>query len=96
MRANCKLRNLHLKVASIYVKVCKDEAEARISPIWDAIGRHEYLAIGAVDEVLNELKQLAEDILCAVKALEDMVREVRSGTDLLPALKGEAFSCKNR
>ena len=81
MRADCKLRNLQLKVASIYVKVCKDEAEARISPIWDAIGRHEYLAIGAVDEVLRELKQLAEDILNATKAFEDMVREVRSGNE---------------
>ena len=81
MRVDCKLRNLQLKVASIYVKVCKAEAEARISPIWDAIGRHEYLAIGAVDEVLNELKQLAEDILNATKALEDMVREVRSGNE---------------
>ena len=75
------MRNLHLKVASIYVKVCKDEAEARISPIWGTIGRHEYLAIGAVDEVLNELKQLAEDILNATKALEDMAREVRSGSE---------------
>jgi hypothetical protein len=71
----CKVRSLQLKVASIYIRVCGDEAEVGISPLWDNIGRHEYTAVGTAEEVLNELKQLAEDVLKAVKELEDMSRE---------------------
>jgi hypothetical protein len=50
--------------------VCGDEAEVRVSPAWDSVGRHEYVAVGSVGEVVKELRQLAEDILRAVEALE--------------------------
>jgi hypothetical protein len=72
MATECKVRNLQLQVANIYIRVCGDEAEISISPIWDVIFRHEYVAIGKVDEVLNELKQLAEEILKAVEELQKM------------------------
>jgi len=81
MGVDCKLRDLQLKVARIYVEVCKDEAEARISPIWDVIGRYEYVAVGTVDEVIKKLKQLTEDILKAVKALEDIAEEVKGSSE---------------
>jgi hypothetical protein len=54
-----------------------DEAEVGISPAWDIIGRYEYVVVGTVDEVIKELKQLAEDILKAAKELEDIAKEVR-------------------
>jgi hypothetical protein len=59
--------------------VCVNSVEVDISPSWDSIDRHKYVAVGVVDEVIKELKQLAEDILKSIKALEDMVREVMSG-----------------
>jgi len=68
----CKVRRLQLQAANIYIRVCGDEAEVGISPAWDTIGRHEYIAAGTAEEVAEELKQLAEDILKAVKELEDM------------------------
>jgi hypothetical protein len=72
METECKVRNLQLQVANIYIRVCGDEAEVSISPIWDVIFRHGYVAIGKVDEVLNELKQLAEEVLKAVEELQKM------------------------
>ena len=69
---------MQLQVASIYIRVCGDRAEVGISPLWDNIGRHEYVAIGAVDEVIEELRKLAEDIQRASKAIEDMYTGARN------------------
>jgi hypothetical protein len=66
-------------VASIYIRVCGDEAEVRVSPVWDSVGRHEYVAVGSVGEVVGELRQLAEDILRAVEALENVAGEASGG-----------------
>jgi len=70
----CKVRNLQLQAANIYIRVCGDEAEVGISPAWDNIGRHEYTAFGTVEEVVKSLRRLAEDILEAVKELESVAR----------------------
>jgi phage-related minor tail protein len=51
-------------------------AVVRISPVWDAAGRHEYLIVGTVGDALNELRKLAEDVSKVVKALEELVEEV--------------------
>jgi hypothetical protein len=74
MVGECRVRSLQLQAANIYIRVCGGEAEVGISPLWDTIGRHEYIATGTAEEVAKELKQLAEDILKAVKELEDMAR----------------------
>lgn len=76
MEPNCIARTLQLKAANIHIRMCGDEVEVGISPIWDNIERHEYVAIGKVDEVINELKQLSQDILEAVKVLEEIVMSV--------------------
>jgi hypothetical protein len=78
MNSECRAKVLQLQAAQVYIRVCGDEAEVGISPSWDSIGRHEYIAAGAVDEVIKELKQLAEDVLKAAKALEDIIKEVRN------------------
>jgi hypothetical protein len=69
---------MHLRAASIYIRVCGDRAEVGISPLWDNIGRHEYVAIGSVDEVLEELRKLAEDIQRVSKAVMDMYTGARN------------------
>jgi hypothetical protein len=74
METECKVKLMRLQVANVCIRVCGDEVEVGISPPWDTIGRHEYVVVGTVDEVIKELKQLAEDILKAVKAFEYMVR----------------------
>jgi hypothetical protein len=51
-------------------------ATVRISPKWDIVDRYEYLIVGTIWEVLDELKKLAEDVLKVVKALEGLVEEV--------------------
>jgi len=79
VEAGCEFRSVWLRVASVYIRVCGDEAEVRVSPAWDSIGRHEYVAVGTVSEVLSELLQLAEDILKAVEVLESMAGKARSG-----------------
>jgi hypothetical protein len=73
MKGGCELRSLQLQVANIYIRVCGDEAEVGISPTWDTTGRHEYVVVGTIDDVINELKQLVEDILKAIKTIEYMV-----------------------
>ena len=78
---DCESRRLQLQVSNIYIRVCGDEAEVGISPIWDTIGRHEYIVVGKVDDVVNELRRLAEDILKVIKALEYMVWGVRGGNE---------------
>jgi hypothetical protein len=67
MGKECKIISLQLQAANIYIRVCGGEAEVSISPVRDTIGRHEYTAVGTVEEVVEELKQLAEDILKAVE-----------------------------
>lgn len=76
MESNCIARTLQLKVANIHIRMCGDEVEVGITPIWDNIERYEYIAIGKVNEVINELKQLSQDILEAVKELEEIVMNV--------------------
>jgi hypothetical protein len=78
MEAGCEFRSIQLRVASVYIRVCGDEAEVRVSPAWDNIGRHEYVAFGTVEEVLSELKQLAEGIMKAVEVLENMAGKARN------------------
>jgi hypothetical protein len=69
---------MQLCAASIYIRVCGDQVEVSISPLWDNIGRHEYVAIGTVDEVLEELRKLAEDIQRVSRAIEDMYTGARN------------------
>jgi hypothetical protein len=78
MDGECIVNRFALSVSNIYVRVCGDRVEVGISPSWDSIGRHEYIIIGSVDEVLNGLSKLIEDIMYASKAIEDMVKEVRN------------------
>jgi hypothetical protein len=76
MSSECRVKHLSLSVSNICIKVCENSVEVSISPSWDSLGRHEYIAVGTVDEVLNELNKLVEDIQRASKAIEDMVMEV--------------------
>jgi hypothetical protein len=77
MKGGCELSSLQLKVANIYIRLYGDRVEVGISPVWNTTGRHEYVVVGTIDDVINELKQLVEDILKAIKALEYMVGWVR-------------------
>ena len=71
MGKECKIISLQLQVANIYIRVCGGEAEVSISPVWG----HEYTAVGTVEEVVEELKQLSEDIL---KAIERQLKSPRT------------------
>jgi hypothetical protein len=73
----CRSKFLQLRVSGVYIRVCGDEAEVSISPIWDTIGRHEYTVTGKVSEVLGELKQLCEEVEKAVEELQRMAGEKR-------------------
>ena len=63
---------LNLSSSRIVVELRGGTATVRISPRWDVVGRHEYLIVGTIWEVLDELKKLVEDLLKAVKALEEL------------------------
>jgi hypothetical protein len=75
MGSECIVKHLTLSVSNIYIRVCGDEAEVGVSPLWDSIGRHEYVVVGTVGEVLNELRKLAEDIRVASKSIDDVVND---------------------
>jgi hypothetical protein len=78
MGSECRVKRLILSVSNIYIRVCGNSVEVDISPSWDSIGRHEYIAVGTVDEVLNEISKLVEDIRRVSKAIEDIVNEVEN------------------
>lgn len=63
---------LSLSSSRIVVELRGGTATVRISPKWDIVDRHEYLIVGTIWEVLDELKKLVEDLLKAVKALEEL------------------------
>jgi hypothetical protein len=66
----CRSKLLQLQASTIFIRVCGDEAEVSISPAWDVVGRHEYIIVGKVEEVLDELKQISEEVRKAVEELQ--------------------------
>jgi hypothetical protein len=70
------MKSLRLSSSVVTIELRDGMATVRISPKWDVAGRYEYLITGAVEDTLNELRKLAEDLLKAVKALEELVEEV--------------------
>jgi len=67
---------LHLSSSVVVIELRDGLATVRISPKWDAVGRHEYLITGTVEDTLNELRKLAEDLLKATKALKELAEGV--------------------
>ena len=74
MGSECRAEILHLQSANVYIRLCGDVAEVGITPPWDNIERHEYIAIGKVDKVINDLRQLAKELLSVANELEKMVK----------------------
>jgi hypothetical protein len=63
---------LNLSSSRIVVELRGGTATVRISPKWDIVDRHEYLIVGSIWEVLDELRKLVEDLLKVAKALEEL------------------------
>jgi hypothetical protein len=65
-------KSIRLSSSVVTIELRDGIAVVRISPKWDIVGRHEYMITGTVEDTLNELRELAEDLLKAVKALEEL------------------------
>ena len=68
------MKSLHLSSSRVVVELRGGVAVVRITPRWDVAGRHEYLVIGSVEDVIEELRELAEDVQRAVEAVEELAR----------------------
>jgi hypothetical protein len=66
----CRSKLLQLQASTIFIRVCGGEAEVSISPAWDVVGRHEYIIVGKVEEVLDELKRISEEVRKAIEELQ--------------------------